>query len=184
MRPRPKCRDPEHRVWRFEAKGQTYRFAKASDELCRTADRWTERLVDWSWLTLYQQRETCLYALVTDEGAPLALFAMKPAPLNLAAGKTTRLDFFEVAPIARGGGLPNAAFSLFARLCFDFGCTTLAVQSLREPRVLDFYKDLGAKPGALKGWSAAKGLVAIGFTHDTLEMLKERADAFQEKDDA
>lgn len=140
--------------------------------------------MEWKWIRLYAAGEHCLYAVI-EHGHPrevVALFALHPTARKVGTLSATRLDYFEVQPTRRGTTVPRAALAFLARFSADLQRDALVLAAL--PDATSFYKKLGAQTGSPKGWSAPKGLVALGIVGATPTELEEAADAIEDQNDA
>jgi hypothetical protein len=133
----------------------------------------------WRWDKIMFQKTERL-AVLSSNGTLLALWCSgKQRPLSLPCGSCYRLDFFEIAPVLRGGGFGFFCFALAATRAVELACQGLVLAAL--PGLEHFYTTLGGSRGPIAGWKTPPELSPFHFSAETLAYLKESADEHREE---
>lgn len=133
----------------------------------------------WRWEKIMFQKPERLAVLRAT-----ALCLRYGAPENrgrsrFPAGSCYRLDFFEIAPVLRGGDFGFFCFALAATRAVELGCQGLVLAAL--PGLERFYMALRGAKGPIAGWKTPAELIPFHFSAETLGYLKELADEHREE---
>ena len=134
----------------------------------------------WQWQELAGD-EVETFVLKRDDGCPVAIWVSKKRkPILLEGRLYYRLDNIEVHPQHRGVRLGRLLgtflVALIAQRALEVGAEGMVLVTWQTHA--DFYRKLGGRVGAPRGWTVPKDLVPFVFDEATLIRLKEMADEF------
>jgi hypothetical protein len=167
-------------TWRLRDVGEVVLAVPTLQEFQALDEAWVEQRAATDVSNHWRWREIALqsperFALRDTAGVTLALWASPYArPVSLLDGFAYRLDWLEVAPGRRRGGLGAFVMCLVAARAIEKRASLVVYGAVNDPRALAFHRALGAEEREARGWSAPPNLIPFVLAAEQVKTLAER----------